>query len=73
MMHIDRFTTAEVELMIQSGMRRGDLAGYFAVSVPTLRRYLKLIGVEGKQRGGRKPFILTAPKGDAHAYRRAEP
>jgi DNA invertase Pin-like site-specific DNA recombinase len=73
MRHTERFTPAEVGRMIESGMRRSDIARYFAVSVPTLRRYMKLIGVEGKQIGGRKPFIRLCPDGRSHADKPEEP
>lgn len=48
---------SEMEGLIAEGMRRRELAKHYGVSHSTIVKYLKLAGIDAKQRAGRKPCI----------------
>ena len=71
MRNMERFTPDEIKRMVGSGMRRGDIAQFFSLSVPSVRKYMRLMGVEGKQPGGRKPLVPLGTSGRSNDGGRA--
>jgi transposase len=53
----EEFNPTVLKRMVEGGMSQAAIARHFGLSIPTVRKYLRLCGIKERQPGGRRPLL----------------